>query len=289
MQSRLFSVFMTLTISPPLIQQLQPRFLHLRSLYASREGNSKIYAWPAFVWGAILSEIPYRVLAGTVYWACWYWATWFPRDTHTAASTWLFVVAFELYYLGFGQAIAAFSPNELLASLLVPLFFTFIVSFCGVVVPYAGLPAFWRSWMYWLTPFHYLLEGFLALLVRGLPIECAPEELALFPPPPGQDCQTYAAAAAQRAGGYVQTQPGGVCGYCQFATGDAFAASFNVFPRHIWRDFGIVWVYVLFNFAVVFACTWLYLGGARRTMARLRPKARKAAREAKRQQEDDVA
>jgi hypothetical protein len=38
---------------------------------------------------------------------------------------------FELYYLGFGQMIAAFSPNELLASLLVPMFFTFIVSFCG--------------------------------------------------------------------------------------------------------------------------------------------------------------
>lgn len=67
MQSRLFSVFMTLTISPPLIQQLQPRFLNLRSIYESREGNSKIYSWSAFVSGAILSEIPYRILAGTIY------------------------------------------------------------------------------------------------------------------------------------------------------------------------------------------------------------------------------
>ena len=32
---------------------------------------------------------------------------------------------FEIFYLGFGQAIASFSPNVLLASLLVPLFFTF--------------------------------------------------------------------------------------------------------------------------------------------------------------------
>ena len=67
MQSRLFSVFMTLTISPPLIQQLQPRFLNMRSIYESREGNSKIYSWVAFVWGAILSEIPYRIVAGTIY------------------------------------------------------------------------------------------------------------------------------------------------------------------------------------------------------------------------------
>lgn len=125
MQSRLFSAFMTLTIAPPLIQQLQPRFLKLRSLYESREGNAKIYSWTAFVWGAILSEIPYRLVAGTIYWCCWYFAPGFPRDTYTAASVWLFVMQFEMFYLGFGQAIASFAANELLASLLVPLFFLF--------------------------------------------------------------------------------------------------------------------------------------------------------------------
>lgn len=125
MQSRLFSIFMTLTISPPLIQQLQPRFINIRSIYKSREGNAKIYTWTAWVWGAILSEIPYRIIAGTIYWCCWYFPPAFPRDTYTAASIWLFVMLFEIFYLGFGQAIAAFAPNELLASLLVPLFFTF--------------------------------------------------------------------------------------------------------------------------------------------------------------------
>jgi ATP-binding cassette subfamily G (WHITE) protein 2 (SNQ2) len=125
MQSRLFSTFMTLTIAPPLIQQLQPRYLKLRGLYESREGNAKIYSWTAFVWGAILSELPYRILAGTIYWCCWYFAPFFPRDTQTAASVWLFVMQFELFYLGFGQAIASFAANELLASLLVPLFFLF--------------------------------------------------------------------------------------------------------------------------------------------------------------------
>ncbi|KAF2642827.1 hypothetical protein P280DRAFT_276326 [Massarina eburnea CBS 473.64] len=240
MQSRLFSTFMTLTIAPPLIQQLQPRFLKLRSLYESREGNAKIYSWTAFVWGAILSELPYRILAGTIYWCCWYFAPFFPRDTYTAASVWLFVMQFELFYLGFGQAIASFAANELLASLLVPLFFLFVVSFCGVVVPYAGLPYFWRSWMYWLTPFHYLLEGFLGLLVNGLPVECDSSELAIFPPPPGQNCQSYAGSYAQQSGGYVQTQPNGDCGFCQYATGDAFAASFNVFAKNTYRDFGFM-------------------------------------------------
>jgi ATP-binding cassette subfamily G (WHITE) protein 2 (SNQ2) len=57
---------------------------------------------------------------------------------------WMYVILFEMFYLGFGQAIASFAPNELLASLLVPVFFLFVVSFCGVVVPYMALPYFWR-------------------------------------------------------------------------------------------------------------------------------------------------
>lgn len=132
MQSRLFSVFMTLTISPPLMQQLQPLYLDARNIFSSREQNSKIYSWLAFTTGAVVSELPYRVVAGTIYWCCWYWATWFPRDTYTSVSIWAFVIVFEFFYVGFAQAIASFAPNELLASLLIPIFFLFVVSFCGV-------------------------------------------------------------------------------------------------------------------------------------------------------------
>ena len=61
-------------------------------------------------------------------------------DKFMSAYTWMMLMLFELYYVGFGQAIASFSPNEVLASLLVPVFFLFVVSFCGVVVPFNALP-----------------------------------------------------------------------------------------------------------------------------------------------------
>jgi len=93
MQSRLFSIFMTLTISPPLIQQLQPRFLKSRSIFETRESKSKIYSWIAFVTAAVVSEIPYRIVAGTIYWCCWYWAPAFPRDTYTSAVMWLWIMS----------------------------------------------------------------------------------------------------------------------------------------------------------------------------------------------------
>ncbi|KAJ9214059.1 hypothetical protein DTO166G4_4325 [Paecilomyces variotii] len=263
MQSRLFSVFMTLTIAPPLIQQLQPRFLHFRGMYESRESNAKIYSWVAFVASSILPELPYSIVAGSIYFNCWYWGVWFPRDSFSSGYVWMLLMLFEMFYVGFGQFIAAMSPNELFASLLVPAFFTFVVAFCGVVVPYAALPHFWKSWMYWLTPFHYLLEGMLGVVTHKQQVKCVPREEARFRPPPGQTCQQYAGPFAQQAGGYVEQGADGLCNYCQYSTGDRFATSFNVYYSHKWRDYGIFFGYVIFNFIAVFVISWLYLHGVR--------------------------
>ena len=224
-QNRLFSCFMTLTIAPPLIQQLQPRYLNARSIFQSREMNSKIYSWFAFTAGAVLTEIPYSIIAGTIYWCCWYWGPDFPTDTFTAATVWLFLMVFELYYVSFGQAIASFSPNELLASLFVPVLFTFVVAFSGVVVPYAALPEFWRSWMYWLTPFRYLMEALLSLVTHDVPLDCDLSEEALFNTPPGQTCQTYAGEYADSIDASVRTMSNGTCAFCPYEDGDAFVSS----------------------------------------------------------------
>lgn len=269
MQSRLFSVFVTLTISPPLIQQLQPQFLKFRDLYKSREANSKIYSWVAFCTAAVLTELPYGIVAGTIYFNCWYWGVGFPRNSLAAGLTWMFLMLFEIYYIGFGQAIASFSPNELLASILVPVFFLFVVSFCGVVVPYAALPGFWKAWMYHLTPFTYLLRGFLGPILHNVPIECADNEFARFSPPPDQTCQDYSAPHIARAGGYVREQDG-MCMLCQYANGDEFAASLNISYSDKWQDYGILWAFCIFNFVAVFFCSYIYLRGGRELKRRLR-------------------
>ncbi|KAI4120948.1 MAG: hypothetical protein LQ338_006657 [Usnochroma carphineum] len=276
MQSRLFSIFMTLTISPPLIQQLQPKFLGFRNIYQSREANSKIYSWVAFVTGAILPELPYSILAGTLYFICW----WFPALGRGATPfatgyTWMMMMLFELFYVGFGQAIAAFAPNELLASILVPLFFLFVVSFCGVVVPFAALPHFWRSWMYYLTPFRYILEGWLGVAVHNRPVKCASSEFARFSAPPGQTCESYTQQFIAMAGGYVQTGANGMCEFCQYKNGDEFARGFNVMYSNKWMDYGVFWAFCIFNFIVVFVASWLFLGGTKSIRNIFRPKARK--------------
>ncbi|KAI0016576.1 ABC drug exporter AtrF [Xylariomycetidae sp. FL0641] len=262
MQSRLFSIFLVLTIAPPLIQQLQPQFLRSRAVFASREDKAKIYGWTAWIAGAVAVEVPYALVAGAVYYNCWWWGlTGYQKDGFASGFAFLCVLLFELYYTGFGQMIAAVAPNELLASLLVPVFFLFVVSFCGVSVPPANLPHFWHAWMYWLTPFHYLLEAFLATAVHGQPVRCTADEFARFPAPPGQSCQDYVAAYIDQVGGYVQTAADGVCEYCQYKNGDEFGASFSVYYSHIWRNFGIVCGFIAFNYIVVFLATWLRFRG----------------------------
>jgi ATP-binding cassette, subfamily G (WHITE), member 2, SNQ2 len=148
MQNRLFSIFITLTISPPLIQQLQPRYIDFRNIFSAREHASKIYHWFAFVFAALIVEIPWSLLFGTIYYNCWYWGVGFPRGTLAAGYIWLTLMAFEVYYVSFGQAMAAVSPNAMFASLLVPTLFSFVIAFCGVLSPPQAMPHFWSSWMY---------------------------------------------------------------------------------------------------------------------------------------------
>ena len=115
--------------------------------------------------------------------------------------------------------------------------------------------------MYYLTPFRYVLGGFLSVACHGRPVICAPNEFARFSPPPGLTCESYTAPFIARAGGYVQNGTDGLCEFCQYATGDEFLAGFNIYYSDKWFYYGVTWAFVLFNFMVVFFASWLYLGG----------------------------
>lgn len=127
-----------------------------------------------------------------------------------------------------------------------------------------------------LTLSRYLMEGMLALVTHNIPIQCEMEELARFSPPPGQSCESYTSQYIQQAGGYVETLSDGLCGFCQYANGDEFAASFNIFWRNEWRDLGLFWAYLIFNAFIIFLASYLMLGGGEKFKRYLSPKARKA-------------
>lgn len=63
LQNRLFAVFMAVVLAAPLAQQLQPKYLALRSLYTAREKPSRMYHWSTLVFSSVVVEIPFNIIA----------------------------------------------------------------------------------------------------------------------------------------------------------------------------------------------------------------------------------
>jgi len=89
-------------------------------------------------------------------------------------------------------------------------------------------------------------------------IQCSSIEFVTFEPPSGQTCGQYMQQYISTAGGYIQ-EPNATNG-CQFCA----AASTNVYLEQLssqyssrWRDFGILWVYIIFNIVGALFLYWL--------------------------------
>ena len=264
LQNRLFACFLALVASTSLSQHLQPEFIRFRSLFEVREKPSKLYTWPVMVLSALLVEIPWNFVGGTIYWIPWYFFIQFPSDPKRSAYSWGLYMLFQLYYCTFAQAMAAISPNAMIASILFSTFFSFVVVFCGVVQPPPLLPYFWRSWMFMLSPFTWIMEGILGNAIGGVDVLCRPEEMQVIIPPAGQTCDQYLDGFSSPQGdprggiGYYQQMQNGNCAYCQYRTGDEYLASVELNAANRFRDLGIILAYIVFNTALLFGLFYLF-------------------------------
>jgi ABC-type multidrug transport system permease subunit len=113
-----------------------------------------------------------------------------------------------------------------------------MVSFCGVVVPYDAMQPFWKYWLYYLDPFHYLFGGLMGPIIWDVKVECRPEEFTSFNVPDGQTCGEYVADFLSANAGYVASPNAtGSCDYCAYSTGAEYAKTFNLREEYYgWRD-----------------------------------------------------
>ncbi|OAQ96906.1 hypothetical protein LLEC1_06533 [Akanthomyces lecanii] len=254
MQLKLFTIFNFIFVAPGVLAQVQPLFIHRRGIFETREKKSKMYSWIAFVTGLIVSEIPYLIVCGVLYFVCWYYTVGFPTDSNRAGATFFVVLAYEFLYTGIGQFIAAYAPNEVFASLVNPLLLGVLVSFCGVLVPYAQILAFWRYWLYWLNPFNYLMGCLLVFNLWGSKVECADSEFAVFNPVNGTTCGEYLADyLSQSASHLVNPDATADCRICTYSKGEDYLKTLNLNAySYGWRDAGIVAGMVLSSYALVY-------------------------------------
>lgn len=163
LQSRVFVIFQIMVMAALLVNMVEPRF-HMERQWFYRELAGKYYGWKPFATTIILIEIPYVILAGTIFFLVFYWTVGFVTDSVLTLYTWLMLVVFCIFAISLGQLIAALTPSTTVAALLNPFVFSTLNLFCGVMMPKVSMPKFWSSWMYWLDPvswsdWYYMIRG----------------------------------------------------------------------------------------------------------------------------------
>ena len=87
-------------------------------------------------------------------------------------------------------------------------------------------------------------------------VVCSAAELLHLDPPSGQTCGEFLGPWIQGVGGYlVAPDATSGCQYCQMKDTNVFLAAFNIFYKYAWRDFGIIWAYIVIN---VFGAIFFY-------------------------------
>ncbi|KAF7289878.1 hypothetical protein MIND_01362200 [Mycena indigotica] len=263
LQNQLFSIFMLLILFGNLEQQIMPLFVSQRELYEARERPSKAYSWRAFLIAQILVELPWQALSAVVSFVSWYYpiglyrnAMPFHQVRERGALMFLFILQFMLFTSTFSQMLVAGSDSAEAAGNTGNLLFSLTLLFCGVLAAPRTLG--WWIWMYRVSPFSYLVSGMLATGVANTEVTCSDIELLRVDPTSGQTCQTYFEPYISLAGGrvYNPTATSG-CEYCPVAETNVFLASSNIFYSQRWRNFGILWVFILFNASAAVFFYWL--------------------------------
>jgi ATP-binding cassette subfamily G (WHITE) protein 2 (PDR) len=263
LQNQLFSIFMVFTVFGQLVQQIMPNFVIQRGLYEVRERPSKTYSWPVFILSNIVVEIPWSILCGTMLFFEFYYPTGFyknaiPTDSVTirGVQMWLMVEMFMLFTSTFATMVIAGIELAETGGNIANLLFSLCLVFCGVLVPLNSLPGFWK-FMNRVSPFTYMVEAMLSVGVANTNVVCSATELIRFNPQ-GTTCGEYIAPFIGMVGGYMSNPDATAdCAYCAMNETNTFLAAFNIYYSNFWRNFGIMWVYVIVNIFGAIGLYWL--------------------------------
>ncbi|KAF2675522.1 hypothetical protein BT63DRAFT_450509 [Microthyrium microscopicum] len=264
LQNQMFAIFMLFTIFGQLIQQLMPHFVVQRALYEVRERPSKTYSWKAFMLSNIIAELPWQTLMAVIMYFCWYYPVGFYNNAiptnsvhERGALFFLLIWVFLIFTSTFGHLCIAAIDTAEAGGNIANLMFSLILIFCGVLATPTALPGFWK-FMYYVSPFSYLASSMLSVGTANAPVTCLDYEYLMFTPPSGQNCGDYMKAWISSAGGYLQNPAAtDTCAFCSISDSNTFLAQVNSRYEDRWRNFGIMWAFVIFNIVGALFLYWL--------------------------------
>jgi ABC-type multidrug transport system permease subunit len=284
LQNQMFSIFMLMTIFGNLVQQIMPNFIIQRSIFEVRERHSKMYSWQVFMTSNILVELPWNFLVAVLMFFCWYYPVGLYQNAELTnavhergALMFLYLLLFLWFTSTFSHMVVAGVENAETGGNIANLLFSLLLLFCGYVIcslrsscwilltflflsvvsTPAAMPGFW-IFMYRLSPFTYLVSGMLSTAVSGTKVTCSSIETLIFDPPANQTCSDYLSPYALRTGGYIENPDAmSSCAYCTMSSTNTFLAQVYSYWDDAWRNFGIMWAYLVFNVVVALGIYWL--------------------------------
>ncbi|GKT93710.1 ABC-2 type transporter [Colletotrichum tofieldiae] len=264
LQNQMFAIFNLLTVFGQLVQQTMPHFVIQRSLYEVRERPSKVYGWKVFMLSQIIVELPWNTLMAAIMYFCWYYPVGLyqnaiPADqvTERGALMFLYLLVFLLFTSTFTDFIIAGFETAEAGGNIANLLFMLCLIFCGVLANPDSIPRFW-IFMYRISPFTYIVSGMLSTAVANTEVVCAANEFLHFDPPSGETCMQFMSDYIQQRGGYLFDNNATTdCQFCTIQYTNVFLAGVKSDYADRWRNFGIAWVYIIFNIFAALGLYWL--------------------------------
>ncbi|KAJ5858866.1 hypothetical protein N7534_004143 [Penicillium rubens] len=254
LQNQMFGVFVFLFVIVQLVLQILPSFVTQRTLYESRERQSKNYMWQAFILSNIAIEFMWNTVMAIFCFLVWYYPVGFYRNAeytdavHSRGTQTILVIwAAFLFASSFAHMLIAGMDSPEIASSFSNIMFILMYVFCGILAGPAHLPRFW-IFMYRVNPLTYMVSSFLSGAIGEAPMHCADNEVLSFAAPAGMTCGEYMQDYISANSGYL-LNPGaqGNCNFCTMGNTTEYLESLSIQFGNRWRDFGLLWVYVVVN------------------------------------------
>ncbi|EFQ96657.1 opaque-specific ABC transporter CDR3 [Nannizzia gypsea CBS 118893] len=264
MTNQLWAIFMLFIPFININEQIMPMVLPQRALFEARERPSKIYRWTTFILSNIIVELFWNTLMAVLMYVCWYYPIGFTKNTMEGDQAIRGFLVFLLLwtYMLFTSTIAHFAITWIdmpdTAGILTSFMWLLCIFFCGIGVRKQDIPRFW-IFMYRLSPATYLVGGLMSSAVANSEVHCASHEILTMRPIDSSTCGDFLNSYINSAGGMVLNPSAtDICRYCPIASSNEFLAGFHISYNTRWRDFGLMWVYILFNIAGALGHYWVF-------------------------------
>jgi len=264
LQNQMFAIFELMSIVGQLADQQMPSFVAQRAMYEVRERPAKTYSWSVFMLSQIVADLPWATVSSVFAWVLIYYPVGFYKNADAAGQgtergvlMWLLFWQLMIWISTFSHLCISFVDTTEMGGNLANFLFVFVFFFCGVMAPPSQLPSVWH-FIYRASPLSYFVSAVLSTGIANVDVTCASNEYTVIDPPAGQTCGEYMAEHIAAAGGYLlDAEATSNCSYCKIKDTNVFLSAVGAEYEHRWRNFGIVWVHIIFNIVAAIGLYWL--------------------------------